>query len=85
VCSESYCLDPKVLPIPSIDLVSPSVVSTVGGTSVTLFGSNLLAVAASDISISLVSSRSSVPVAATVTFFLFEKQRCCVFSAVSII
>ena len=34
VCSESYCLDPKVLPIPSIDLVSPSVVSTVGGTSV---------------------------------------------------
>ena len=39
------------------------------GSSITLFGSNLLAVAASEISISLVSSRSSVPVAANVTFY----------------
>jgi hypothetical protein len=69
ICSEIYCLDPKVLPIPSVDLVSPSVVSTIGNTLVTLFSSNILAAIASDISVSLESSRSSVPVSATVASF----------------
>ena len=69
VCFEIYCFDPKALSLPTIDWVSPSAVSTVGGTAVTLFASNILAVLASDISISLLSSRSSFPVSAKVTFF----------------
>lgn len=73
-CSETYCLDPKDLPDPTIDLVSPSVVSTSGGSTVTMFCSNLLASAASDVFVSLVSPRSPVPVAAIVTSFDFVKN-----------
>jgi hypothetical protein len=59
---------------PTIDLVSPSVVSTSGGSIVTMFSSNLLAITASDVFVSLVSPRSPVPVAATVTSFDFVKN-----------
>jgi len=73
-CSDGYCIDAKTLPIPSIDFVAPSVVSTVGGSQVTLFCSNLLAIVASDISVSLASTRSPDPVAATVLSYDFSSS-----------
>jgi hypothetical protein len=82
-CSENYCLDPKTLPNPSINLVSPSVVSTIGGTLVTMFCSNLLALTATDVSVSLASTISPVPVPATVTSYDFSSS-IVVFSAPSL-
>jgi hypothetical protein len=68
-CSVAYCLDPKLLPPPVLRSIEPSTLSTLGGTTVTVIVSDLLAVSASDISVSLRSSRSDSPIAATVVFF----------------
>ena len=83
VCSESYCLDPKVLPIPSIDLVSPSVVSTVGGlfNNAVWFQSSCSGCLRHLHFFGVFSVISSC--CCYCYLFLFEKQRCCVFSAVS--
>jgi hypothetical protein len=73
-CSLSYCLDPATLPIPSIAMVFPSVVSSVGGTSVTLFASRLLAVSAADVSVSIASPLSPLQISATVISFNLESN-----------
>jgi hypothetical protein len=69
ICLDSYCLDPKLLPLPILRSIDPLIGSTVGGTVVTIFTSDLLAISSTYIYVSSKSARSNSPIAASVVSF----------------